>query len=106
MLHGVKPLRAAPAVLLALGALAGAARAEKAPACLRWSSLTVATVIGYDHVVEIENGCDRPAACVVSTDVAPEPIEASVPAREKIELVTFRGSPSYVFKPKVECKLR
>ena len=56
-----------------------AARAEKtpAPACLKWSSLTVATAYGYNHVVEIENTCDKAAACVVSTDVAPDPIEAT-----------------------------
>ena len=54
----------------------------------------------------IENGCDRPAICVVSTDVAPEPIQATVPARQRVELVTFRGSPASAFKPKVECKVQ
>jgi hypothetical protein len=105
MLGGVKALRIAPLVILALGAFAAAARAAM-PACVRWSPLTVATGVGYNHVVEIENGCDKAAACVVSTDVAPDPIEATVPAREKIELVTFRGSPSYTFKAKVDCTLR
>ena len=63
-------------------------------------------MVGYDHVVIIENGCEKAAECVISTDVAPEPITATVPARSKVELTTFRGSPASVFTPKVECKLR
>jgi hypothetical protein len=104
----MKLLRSAPLALLVLGALVAAAHAEKpqTPACVTWRGLTVTTAVGYDHVVEIENGCAKPAACTVSTDVAPEPLETTVPVKERVELVTFRGSPSYVFQPKVECSLR
>jgi hypothetical protein len=86
--------------------LAVPARAEKTPACIRWWGQTVSTPGGYNHVVGIDNGCDRPASCAVSTDVAPDPIQASVPARQKVELVTFRGSPASAFKPKVTCTLQ
>jgi hypothetical protein len=96
----MKLLRAAPLALLVLSA---PAFAEKNPACVRWWGQTVSAGIGYNHVVGIQNGCDKPAACVVSTDVAPDPIRATVPAKEKVELVTFRGSPASTFKPKVEC---
>jgi hypothetical protein len=97
------------AALVALLALASAADAQDkkgTPACVRWSGQTVATAAGYNHVVEIENTCDKPAACAVSTDVAPDPLHVTVASKEKTELVTFRGSPSYTFKPKVECTLQ
>jgi hypothetical protein len=97
---------AALAALLALASAADAQDKKGTPACVHWSGLTVATAVGYNHVVEIENTCDKPAACVVSTDVAPDPIKATVASKEKTELVTFRGSPSYTFKPKVECTLQ
>lgn len=101
----MKP-RAALLALLGVGALAVPARAEKTPACVRWWGKVVSTVSGYNHVVGIENGCEKPAACVISTDVAPDPIQATVPAKQKVELVTFRGSPSSTFKPTVNCTLQ
>lgn len=103
MLDVVKPSRVALPALLALLALASAARAQKTPACVRWWQQTVAAGYGYNHVVGIENTCDKPVACTVSTDVAPDPIHATVQPKEKTELTTFRGSPSYTFKAKVEC---
>jgi hypothetical protein len=108
----VKLLRSVPLVIVALLALAALAalssnaRAEKTPTCIRWSSQVVATAAGYNHVVAIESSCDSAAVCTVSTDVAPDPIQATVPAKQRIELVTFRGSPASTFKPKVECKLQ
>ena len=102
----MKLSRTAPLALLGLLALASTARAGKTPACVRWWGQPVSTATGYNHVVGIENGCDRPVACVISTNVAPDPITASVPAKQKIELVTFRGSPSSAFTPKVECTLQ
>jgi hypothetical protein len=95
---------------LGLVALAPAAtRAEQpraTPACIKSRGEVRARVIGYDHIVVIENGCDKRAACVISTDVAPEPIDATVEPKQKVELTTFRGSPASAFKPKVECKLQ
>ncbi len=64
----------------------------------------VARALGYDHVVVIDNGCDRAAACTVSTDVAPDPIQATVDAKKTVELTTFRSSPASTFKPKVEVR--
>ena len=92
-------------MLLSLAAFSpGRAQAErKTPPCIRFSGHVVATAVGYNHVVAIENSCDGAALCTVSTDVAPDPIQATVPTKQRIELVTFRGSPSYTFTPKVEC---
>jgi len=100
----MKHVRAAPFLFLVVG-LAATARADKTPACIRSWGETVATGFGYNHVVVIDNTCDKAATCTVSTDVAPDPIQASAPAKQRTELVTFRGSPTRVFKPKVECRL-
>jgi hypothetical protein len=93
---------------LALVALAPATRAEPkaSPACIKSWGEPRARAIGYDHVVVIENNCDKPASCVISTDVAPEPIQATVDPKQRVELTTFRNSPATAFKPKVECKLK
>jgi hypothetical protein len=98
-------LARAAVVLLAVSAPASSALADKTPSCIKWWGQTVQTAVGNNHVVYIENSCDRAASCNVSTDVAPDPIQASVQPKQRTELVTFRGSPAFTFKPKVECKL-
>jgi hypothetical protein len=109
-MHHLRSVIAVLGVLGVSGVLAAPATAHAdkpaVPACVKWSGQTVATAVGYNHVVTIENGCDKTAACTVSTDVAPDPIHATVASKERTELVTFRGSPSYTFKPKVECSLQ
>ena len=60
-------------------------------------------VVGYNHIVHVANACDSAFVCDVSTDVNPEPQRVRVPAHTEIEVVTFLGSPSRVFVPKVEC---
>lgn len=113
----MKVLRLAPLALLALASWSPVARAERAqlaqltqqapqPPCVKFWGQTRARVVGYDHVVVIDNTCARPAACVVSTDVAPEPLRVTVAARESTALTTFRGSPASVFTPRVACQLQ
>jgi len=101
-----RPTSLLAAAALALLALAAHAQPKPGPGCIKSRGEARARALGYDHVVVIENGCDRAADCVVSTDVAPEPITATVEARKTVELTTFRGSPASVFTPKVSCKLR
>jgi 6-phosphofructokinase len=93
---------------LAIVALAPATRAQQksTPSCIKSWGEARARALGYDHVVVIENGCDKPAACVITTDVAPEPIQATVEPKQRVELTTFRNSPATAFKPKVECKVK
>jgi hypothetical protein len=98
----MKAARFAP---LALLLVAAPVRADKMPACVRWSQLTVSTSTGYNHVVAIENGCDKSVSCTVTTDVAPEAVRASVPSKGRVELTTFRGSPSRSFRAAVTCSL-
>jgi hypothetical protein len=59
---------------------------------------------GYDHIVEIENNCDKVMSCVIKTDVNPEPTRISVAVKEKKSVVTFRGSPAREFRADVQCK--
>ena len=58
---------------------------------------------GYDHIVHIVSGCDFPLRCVVRTDVNPDPVPADVPPRGHVEVLTWRGSPAYVFTHTIVC---
>ena len=60
---------------------------------------------GYDHYVHIYNGCTAFATCRVSTNVAPKPIKVRVKPGRIEEVLTFRGSPSQEFVPRVHCVL-
>lgn len=62
-------------------------------------------VSGYDHLVHLDNQCDESATCEVSTNVNPKVQTVTVAAGKKGTVLTFRGSPSYEFEAKVECKL-
>jgi hypothetical protein len=59
---------------------------------------------GYDHVVTLAAGCEKPQRCTVKTDVAPTPVTVERAATESKSVVTFRGSPSSEFKADVSCK--
>ena len=96
--------------MLALGALvltlAADAGSPAMPACIHWRADSRYVPYGYNHVVVIENGCSKPAACTVSTDVVPQPQNVDVPAGKTAEVTTFMGSPQQSFVPKVRCQLR
>lgn len=76
------------------------------PPCVKVQSQAIFSGSGYDHVVSIENGCDRDADCTVSTDVSEETLSVSVPAGESRDVVTYRGSPASEFKATVKCTLK
>ena len=58
---------------------------------------------GYDHLVKLQNHCDRPVKCRVSSDVNPEPTEVTVSAQGRSEVLLWRGSPARTFKARVTC---
>lgn len=100
------------AVLLAVPALVSPAAAQSAsakqpdtPACVHWRTEVRYANYGYDHWVIIHNGCERAAACVVTTNVNPEPIHVDVPRDKTREVLTFRGSPAREFSAHVVCRL-
>ncbi|MCA9598701.1 MAG: hypothetical protein KC776_35565 [Myxococcales bacterium] len=100
----------AAGVGLALAATSGVAPAEPAepaalPACIKVRARAQYGAYGYDHIVSIHDGCDKTAACVVKTDVNPDPLSVRVAPGKTEEVVTFRGSPSYTFHATVRCEL-
>lgn len=76
------------------------------PSCVTVKATARYRNYGYDHVVHVLNGCDRSASCEVSTDVNPTPQVVTVSPKEATEVITFVGSPSRVFTPRVTCELR
>jgi hypothetical protein len=95
-----RPERAAPSASASGSASSAAA---KALTCVAVSAEVRYGSPGYNHFVVLDNGCPHAVACVVSTDVAPEPIAVTVEPKTRAEVLTFRSSPASVFQPKVEC---
>lgn len=77
----------------------------KAAVCVKWSGTARPSGYGYDHVVTIQNTCEQSASCSVSTNVNTDVMHVDVAPKASTEVVTFRGSPSREFTPKVECRL-
>jgi hypothetical protein len=99
---------AACVLLLAFGATASlsVARADPVPEtpCVAFW-LESRYVIGYDHIVHLDNQCLRDANCSVATNVNPTPQIVFVQAGQQLQVTTWRGSPSYQFAARVECTL-
>src|SRR5882724_10229174 len=72
--------------------------------CVGVGSRAVYRNYGYDHIVYLTNRCAHAAACDVSTDVNPTAEHVTVPPKERIEVLTFRGSPASAFTPHVTCR--
>jgi hypothetical protein len=78
---------------------------DKLPKCVDVRATARYSGYGYDHVVEIVNGCDKAADCSIATNANPQPSRLHVAAGQTQSVVTFRGSPAREFKPDVTCKL-
>jgi len=110
----VLPAFAAP---LAAADASPTARAEEAtPSAHRTASHPSVCVVshstearyrayGYDHIVHLRNDCQRNARCTISTNVNPKRLKVRVNSGERIEVLTYRGSPSRVFSARVACQL-
>lgn len=100
-----KRLRRVLGLVVAGFAWAGVAFAVPAPDCIQvWGEARYRNM-GYDHIVHINNRCPDSAVCDVATDANPVAIRVTVPPNQEVEVLTFRGSPSREFMPKVECRL-
>jgi hypothetical protein len=104
------PRRALPfsLAILVLGvtaiALAQATVDGARPACVDASAQARMQAFGYDHVVTIRNGCDRPVHCTVTTSVNPTPSELDVPPGQTRDTLAWRGSPASTFVAHVDCR--
>lgn len=84
---------------------AGWRAAAEGADCVAWEPRVVYGALGYDHLVDLRNGCDRGARCAVHTDVNPTPQEVAVARGASTTVVTFRGSPARQFEATVRCTL-
>ena len=94
-------------VTLALGGPAPAApdaTDDGGVACVEVRGEVRYGALAYDHIVHLKNVCDVAFLCTVKTEVNPQPIVVTVPARQEVEVLTFRGSPARVFVPYVTCE--
>jgi len=73
------------------------------PECVHVRTEARYVAYGYDHIVEIQNECEKTMACTVMTDVNPEVVSVDVAAGQTRSITTFRGSPAREFKATVLC---
>lgn len=103
---------ASGALGLSLGLWAGLALGEgpdrqpapKTPKCVDVRTFSRYGALGYDHVVEIENRCDKAVLCLITTNANPEAARLEVKPGETGSVVTFRGSPAREFEADVTCE--
>jgi hypothetical protein len=75
------------------------------PECVHVNAYARYGAYGYDHIVDVSNGCEHPAVCDVRTNVNPDPMTVRVEPGARESVVTFRGSPAREFAAQVRCKL-
>jgi hypothetical protein len=102
---------ATSAVVLAIAVRAQARGAREAPSppsppCVAVSGESRYGGVGWTHVVQLRNGCVRPAECVVSTDLTPLPASVAVPALSAVDYVAYLDSPAFGFGAHVTCTVR
>lgn len=85
--------------------LVSAAAGSSFPTCIQVRASAPYGNAGYDHIVTLDNGCEKPATCLVSTDVNPETVSVALGPGESKSVLTFRGSPARTFRAHVSCKL-
>lgn len=76
------------------------------PSCVDVRAEARMQAYGWDHYVEVRNGCPQPMRCQVSTSVNPTPVAMSLAPGEAREAMMWRGSPASVFTANVECAAR
>ena len=103
-------MRMGPCALATLAltvvAVPRAVTAQSADSCVKYWGEARYGALGYNHLVHIANSCGVPADCVVSTDVAPDPLKEAVAAKSEAVVTTFLGSPARGFAPHVKCTMR
>jgi hypothetical protein len=95
-------------VLAVPGSIARAADGEEGPPnpakCVKVRTSARYVAYGYDHVVELENTCNKAMSCAVSTDANPTPASVDLAIGETKSVLTYRGSPASEFTAQVDCK--
>lgn len=76
------------------------------PDCVEVEGVARWAAASFNHWVVVHNRCEEPVRCTVATDVSPEPHRLDVPAGQRREVLTRRGSPARSFAPRVQCDVR
>ena len=74
------------------------------PTKIEHGAQATAGITGYNHIVFLTNRCQQTFVCVVSTDVTPEPREATVPGNTTVSVFMAYNSPAPFFYPNVSCE--
>ena len=96
-------LRAALLALVVLTAGGFASAQNDVPDCVEVQAIARWAAAGYNHIVHIDNRCERRVRCSVATNVNPEPTTVEVAAGQSADVLTFRDSPASTFEPRVSC---
>lgn len=78
--------------------------AVSAQHCTSITPTAVYSGLGYNHVVKVENRCEKTVTCEVWTDVDPQPKHSlSVAAGAVGSVITRTGSPAQSFRADGAC---
>ena len=102
----VRSMVLAAALALSLAPTAAVADGDAAKACISFWGEARFGGVGYTHVVHVANKCAARAVCAVSTDIVPAPQSVTVPGKQEVEVVTYLGSPTSKFTPRVTCTMQ
>lgn len=96
---------------LVIMAVAGIAIAQGSvegdrPTCVRVTATPRPQAYGFDHVVSVANGCERPIVCRVSSDVNPAVQRLTIGPGASEDTLLWRGSPASAFRALVTCEMR
>jgi len=105
----MKPFAAIAAVAFAVGlpVVVGAPHQQRRdydPACIEVGGISMWGITGYNHIVFLTSRCQPTLVCVVSSDVTPEPREATVPGNTTVSVFLAYNSPAPFFHPNVSCE--
>ena len=74
------------------------------PECVTHTKQSSYRGYGYQHAVEVRNGCEAPVQCTASADSAPDPISFSVAAGGSVTKVLKIGAPGSAFELRLSCE--
>jgi len=102
----VPTLRIALLATVLVPAAIALADSVNVPDCVSHTKQSSYRGYGYQHSVEVTNGCDAPVACTASADSAPDPITFTVNAGASVTKVLKIGAPGSAFELRLSCEAR
>jgi hypothetical protein len=97
-------LAAAFGMVVAISGGVKLAAAETSPDCIEVTTRTQATGVGYNHLVQVKNGCDSAMHCHVTTSANAKGVHLNVDKGKTKEITTFLSSPASTFTAEAKCQ--